>query len=145
MSRGYIGLTDPDWYAFLSTQPRVEEVNFWQPHGSRAFRALDRGELFFFKLRAPLRDIAGFGFFERFESLPAWLAWETFGPMNGAPSFEAMVERIVRLRGDDGPAARAGQFQIGCIMISAPIFFVRELTVSPPNDWARTGIQREVV
>jgi putative restriction endonuclease len=142
LRRGYIGLTDPDWYTFLSAQPRVDEVNFWQPHGNRAFRALDRGDLFFFKLRAPLRDIAGFGFFERFESLPAWLAWETFGLMNGAPSFEAMVDRILRLRGDDGPATRTGQFQIGCIMISAPVFFAGELTVPPPKDWARTGIQQ---
>lgn len=142
MNRGYIGLTDPDWHAFLSTQASVDEVNFWQPHGNRTFRALNRGDLFFFKLRAPLKDIAGFGFFERFERLPAWLAWEAFGPRNGAPDFESMVERIVRLRGDDNPEARAGQFQIGCIMLSAPVFFPSESCVSPPRDWARTGIQQ---
>jgi len=141
-NRGYIGLTDPDWYSFLSSQPRVDEVNFWQPHGNRAFRALERGDLFFFKLRAPLRDIAGFGFFERFEALPAWLAWETFLEMNGAPDQGTMLERILRLRGDHDPAARAGQFLIGCIMISAPVFFPRGATVLPPNDWARTGIQQ---
>ena len=142
MNRGYIGLTDPDRYDFLSGQPRVDEVNFWQPHGSRAFRALTRGDLFFFKLRAPLRDIVGFGFFERFEIVPAWQAWDAFGPMNGAPDFEVMVDRIVRLRGDDSPESRAGQFKIGCIMISAPIFFPRSGAVLPPRDWARTGIQQ---
>jgi hypothetical protein len=89
VSSGYVGLTDPDWYAFLSTQPRVDEVNFWRPHGGNAFRALRLGEPFFFKLRAPDKAIVGFGFFERFESLPAWLAWDCFGSMNGAHDLRA--------------------------------------------------------
>lgn len=138
--KGYIGLTDPDWYAYLSAQPRIDEVNFWQPHGSRAFRAIRRGEPFFFKLRAPHKDIAGFGFFERYESLPAWLAWECFGDMNGAPDFESMGKAIARLRGE--PGSPAGSFQIGCIMITAPIFFGSGERVSPPGDWAPTGIQQ---
>ena len=87
--------------------------------GDRQFRRLKRGEPFFFKLRAPHRAIAGFGFFERYESLPAWLAWDSFGEMNGAADFDSMIERIVRLRGDDPTSARAGDFQIGCIMIAA--------------------------
>jgi putative restriction endonuclease len=139
---GYVGLTDPDWYSFLSAQPRVDEVNFWQPHGGRAFQALKPGEIFFFKLRAPQKAIAGFGFFERFESLPAWLAWECFGQMNGAQDFESMIDRIVRLRGDDARSARTGDFQIGCVMISAPVFFAQTEWVLPPNDWAKSGIQQ---
>lgn len=140
--KGYIGLTDPDWHSFLSAHPRVDEVNFWQPHGGHAFRALKPGELFFFKLRAPHKAIAGFGFFERFESLPAWLAWDCFGEMNGAPNFETMIDHIVRLRGDSGKSALAGDFQIGCIMISAPVFFAKDAWVKPPTDWAKTGIQQ---
>lgn len=138
---GYVGLTDPDWYAFLRRQPRVDEVNFWQPHGSRAFRVLKRGELFFFKLRAPQRAIAGFGFFERYESMSAWTAWDCFGPMNGAPDFGMMVDRICRLRGERDERAMAGEFEIGCIMLSAPFFFEPDQWVKPPRDWARTGIQ----
>lgn len=140
MQKGYIGLTDPDWYAFLSAHPHVDEVNFWQPHGGRTFRAIAPGEPFFFKLRAPHRGIAGFGFFERYESLPAWLAWECFGEMNGAPDFESMIERIVRLRGDGG--SPSGDFEIGCIMVTAPVFFTEDEWVTPPSDWARTGIQQ---
>ena len=142
IAKGYIALTDPEWYSFLSAQIHVDEVNFWQPHGGRAFRALKHGEPFFFKLRAPHRAIAGFGFFEQFKSLPAWLAWDCFAEMNGAPDFESMIDRIVRLRGEDGRSARAGDFQIGCVMISAPFFFARDEWVSPPTDWARTGIQQ---
>lgn len=142
IAKGYIALTDPEWYSFLSAQPRVDEVNFWQPHGGRVFRALKPGEPLFFKLRAPHKAIAGFGFFERFETLPAWLAWDFFGEMNGAPDFESMIDRIVRLRDDEGRSARAGDFQIGCIMIAAPIFFEHTEWVAPPRDWARTGIQQ---
>ena len=142
LQKGYIGLTDPDWYKFLSAQSRVDEVNFWQPHGGRVFRVLQRGDPFFFKLRAPHKAIAGFGFFERYESLPAWLAWECFGAMNGAPDFDTMVDRIGRLRGDGAEADRSGQFKIGCIMITAPVFFAPADWVIPPVDWARTGIQQ---
>jgi putative restriction endonuclease len=139
---GYIGLTDPDWYSFLQSQTKVDEVNFWQPHGERAFHALKRGDLFFFKLRAPYKSIAGFGFFQRFESLPAWLAWDCFGAMNGASTYEEMIERICRLRGENSASRLSGDFRIGCIMISAPVFFDAEEQVSPPSDWAKTGIQQ---
>lgn len=138
--RGYIGLTDPDWYEYLAAHTHVDEVNFWQPHGNRVFRALKKGEPFFFKLRAPLKQIAGFGFFERFETLPAWLAWECFGEMNGAPDFESMVDRITRLRADGSPLN--GDFRIGCVMIAAPVFFNRDEWVAPPSDWPRSGIQQ---
>lgn len=142
-AKGWIALTDPDWYAYLAAQPHVDEVNFWQPHGGRAFRVLKRGELFFFKLRAPHKAIAGFGFFERYESLPAWLAWDCFREMNGAPDFDSMIDRIVRLRREEeGRSLRAGDFQIGCIMISAPVFFAQDEWVAAPADWAKTGIQQ---
>lgn len=87
----YLALTDPDWYTYLESQPRLDEVNFWQPHGSVAFRALEPGDPFIFKLRAPWKAIAGFGFFQRYERLPAWLAWDSFGTANGAPDFEHML------------------------------------------------------
>lgn len=139
---GYVGLTDSEWYRFLSAHPQVDEVNFWQPHGSVRFGALRPGEPFFFKLRTPHKAIVGFGFFERFEQLDAWLAWESFGEMNGAGSFEQMMDRIVRLRGEHEPRSRAGGFKIGCIMIAAPVFFRQAEWVDPPTDWARTGIQK---
>lgn len=139
---GYVALTDPDWYAFLVSRPWVDEVNFRQPHRSREFRALSPGEPFFFKLRAPQRVVAGFGFFERFQVLPALEAWELFGEMNGAADFRSMVERIARLRGASDPTPRSSDFAIGCILITAPAFFRPSEWVTPPSDWARTGIQQ---
>lgn len=31
--KGYIAVTDNDWFALLVEQPEIEEVNFWQPGG----------------------------------------------------------------------------------------------------------------
>jgi hypothetical protein len=28
------GFRDNDWFAFLSQQPGIDEVNFWQPHAT---------------------------------------------------------------------------------------------------------------
>jgi hypothetical protein len=44
-----IAVTDNDWFWFLRNLPGIDEVNFWQPSGERAFRALDPGELLLFK------------------------------------------------------------------------------------------------
>jgi putative restriction endonuclease len=141
-SRGYVGLSDPEWYGYLVRRPHLDEVNFWQPHGGRNFRAIDPGSPFFFKLRSPLKAIAGFGFFQRYESLPAWLAWKCFQDGNGAGDFESMIRRINRLRKGSPPSQRPGDFAIGCIMISAPMFFPQTDWVSAPSDWAATGIQQ---
>jgi hypothetical protein len=29
----FVSVTDNDWFAFLSQQPGIDEVNFWQPSG----------------------------------------------------------------------------------------------------------------
>lgn len=48
----YVGITDWDWFTYLSTEDSPEEVNFWRPSGDRAFRALEVGAPFLFKLHA---------------------------------------------------------------------------------------------
>jgi len=40
----YIGVTDNDWYRFLSQLPNIDEVNFWQPSGKQPFDRLKPGE-----------------------------------------------------------------------------------------------------
>ena len=78
--RAYVAVTDPRLYRFLRARPQFEEVNFWQPSGSRGFRALQPGELFLFKLHSPDDFIVGGGFFAASAILPVGLAWEIFGP-----------------------------------------------------------------
>jgi hypothetical protein len=49
----WVGVTDKSWYEHL-TRLAPEEVNFWQPSGSRTFRVLLPGEPFLFKLHRKL-------------------------------------------------------------------------------------------
>ena len=60
--RAWVAVTDKDWYRFLSQRPHLDEVNFWQPGGSRVFGALSPGEPFLFKLHHPDNAIVGGGF-----------------------------------------------------------------------------------
>lgn len=61
MVRLWAANTDLDWFDFLSVQPGIDEVNFWQPSGYATFGAIGPGELFLFKLKSPRNVIGGFG------------------------------------------------------------------------------------
>lgn len=78
----WAGVTDKDWYEYLALQ-RPDEVNFWQPSGTRTFKVLQPGEPFLFKLHSPDNFIVGGGFFVRYSALPASLAWDAFARKNG--------------------------------------------------------------
>jgi putative restriction endonuclease len=129
--RGFVANTDYDWYDFLRGQAPLEEVNFWRPSGKSS--ALESGTPFFFKLKAPHYAIAGFGLFARASVTPATLAWEAFGPKNGAPNEAAMRARIEKYR--QAPPAEHGDYEIGCLMISQPVFFAPGNWVEQPRDW----------
>jgi putative restriction endonuclease len=93
--KGYIALTDRAWYDRLRGASQAGEVNFWRP--SSQSLNLPPGTPFLFKLKAPDRAIAGFGFFASFSVLPTWLAWETFREANGVTGvddFTISLERI---------------------------------------------------
>jgi len=36
--KGFVGVTDNEWFAFLSQQPGIDEVNFWQPGSNMPVR-----------------------------------------------------------------------------------------------------------
>lgn len=52
---------------------------------------LERGSTLSFMLKAPIRRIGGYGTFERYENLPAGVAWARWGRATGAPSLQGMV------------------------------------------------------
>ena len=127
--KGYVAITDFDWFTFLQGRHPLEEVNFWQPsaHGFRA----PAGTPFLFKLKAPDNAIGGFGVFARYEEASPALAWEAFGEKNGAPTFEEMWHRIGRYAKRPGDPAH----RIGCIMVADPVFLPREQWIAQPRDW----------
>ncbi len=136
--------TDYNWYSFLrdrsiarevegadSREP--EEINFWRPSSGQAFRMLKPGEPFLFKLKAPRNMIAGGGFYlDHHKQLPLKLAWDAFGQANGAKSLDTLRSLIAKYRGGD--VTDYGT-QIGCILLSQPVFFAPEDWVPVPPDW----------
>src|SRR5689334_4777873 len=80
-----VAVTDRGWFDHLRRRPDLAEVNFWAP-SDVSFKALQPGELFLFKLRAPVDSIVGGGVFAYATTLPCSLAWEAFGEANGASS-----------------------------------------------------------
>lgn len=134
----YIGVTDTKWYSYLSkTFP--EDVNFWQPGGRAAFKIIQTGAPFLFKLKSPINVIGGVGFFSTHSILPISIAWDVFEDRNGAPSKEEFFNNILRLRQrentlDENP-------NIGCIVLTNPIFFNREDWISLPEDWSYSIVQ----
>lgn len=131
--RVFVGVTDNDWFAFLAARPDTADLNFWRPSG-QPFKALAEGEPFLFKLHAPLHFIVGGGFFARSLALPLTLAWDTFGPGNGTPTFEAMARRVARYRRESyDPLATP---VITCIILSEPFFLPREAWLAVPASFS---------
>jgi putative restriction endonuclease len=131
--RGFIAVTDHGWYERLSQAPGPKDANFWRP-SARAFR-LEIGTPFFFKLKAPFRAIAGYGFFAGFTVLPDWLAWDTFGEANGVATLEELRSRLSAIQiGARIPSDPTGR--IGCCLIAEARFFARDAWVSAPEDWS---------
>jgi len=128
---GFVAPTDHGWYEYLRIRPELEEINFWRPGGSR-FAALELGEPFFFKLKAPHHAIGGFGHFAGYMRMPLWMAWEAFGEANGVPDPAALQARLARL----SSAQRDGlDVEVGCITLVRPVFFGPDDWAAVPADW----------
>ena len=128
-----VAITDLDWFNHLRVIPELDEVNFWAP-SAVSFRALAPGELFLFKLHAPLNFIVGGGIFAYANTVPVSLAWEAFGRKNGADSLEEMRTRIAKYRRaqrDD-----RSDFQIGCRILTDPFFLPRDQWIEVPSSWS---------
>jgi putative restriction endonuclease len=141
----FVAVTDKEWFQFLgrlkerreAAGDALEEVNFWKPSG-KLFKALQPGDLFLFKLHNPDHFIVGGGYFGHASILPATLAWETFGQMNGAPSFDDMQRRIMKYR---PPSERQPPFTIGCILLQSPFFLERSQWIPAPTDFHLNIVQ----
>ncbi|MER8848582.1 HNH endonuclease [Mesorhizobium australicum] len=128
-----VAVTDGDWFNQLRRQPDLVEVNFWSP-SPKSFRALQPGELFLFKLHAPINMIVGGGVFASSTIMPLSLAWEAFGIANGVTSLTEMRSRILRYRRLDPETA--GPVEIGCRVLTQPFFLSESQWFSPPASWS---------
>lgn len=137
----WVGVTDDDWFNYLSVR-RPDEVNFWQPSGSREFRSLNPGEPFLFKLHSPKNFVVGGGFFVQYSALPCSLAWEAFGEKNGVGRLEDFLARISRYRVRSGHAKHIDPDPIiGCNVLAEPFFFPERAWIPVPQDWSPNIVQ----
>ena len=121
-----VALTDERWFTHFRPQDEltaVDEVNFWRPAAQTGFRALRPGQPFFFRLKAPYRAIAGFGFFAVSSQVSVPLAWEIFGDRNGDASKAAFEQRI---RGYRTRFRRAEDAPLSCIVLRDAVFLPRK-------------------
>jgi putative restriction endonuclease len=132
-----VAVTDQDWFERLRIARALPEVNFWAPSPSN-FRALQPGELFLFKLHAPLNYIVGGGVFAYANVMPCSLAWEAFGEANGTGSLGELRRRIIRYR-REAPDERS-DFQIGCRILTQPFFLDRENWIPVPESWSKNVV-----
>lgn len=126
----WMGVTDNNWFRFLATK-RLDEANFWQPSAKAPFLNAPAGLPFLFKLKRPYNHIAGGGFFVAYSTLPVTLAWEVFGEKNGAASldeFRGMLEPI--------SSARSHNDEIGCTVLTNPVFFEESDWIADPPGWS---------
>jgi putative restriction endonuclease len=128
----FVANTDYDWFTFLASERDVPEVNFWQP-GGKAFRAIQPGELFAFRLKSPRNKIGGFGVLSSSSVLPLQVAWETFERLNGAASYPALRDAIARYRTEEvvGPSTN-----IGCRILVQPVFLPPPRWFDLPPSWS---------
>ena len=130
----WVGVTDNNWFDFLSRIPAIDEVNFWQPSGQGNFRAVEPGSLFVFKLKAPRNVIGGFGIFSHATSCPVSLAWEAFGQKNGAATYDEMWSAIAASRSEQ-PSWHE-DFTIGCRIVTQPVFLDKIEWTEVPENWS---------
>lgn len=136
--RGYVGITDQEWYEFLRSHPEQTEVNFWRPRDKSRFGAISPGEYFFFKLKAAAHNlVVGGGVFVGWELVPLSAAWEFYGYGNGARSLDALRSLI----GGHKPLNPRDDPEIGCILLQDVTFFRDDGIAGPPPEFARNLVQ----
>jgi len=132
----YLGVTDNSWFNYLS-QINPEDINFWQPGGNVDFKALPQGAPFLFKLKYPLNAIGGVGFFSSYTRLPISVAWDTFHNRNGCDTLDEFKQKILSYRTDKTDVSP----QIGCIVLTNPIFFNQQDWIETPENWSKSIVQ----
>ncbi len=134
----YIGNTDKQWFDFLR-EKSPDDVNFWQPGGKLKFQAIPSGAPFLFKLKNPINKIAGLGFYVSHSLLPIEFAWEVFLGKNGVESLENFNRKVGSYR--TAGNSLLSNPNIGCIILTNPIFFAEADWVDLPIDWSPNIVQ----
>ncbi|MEP2446582.1 MAG: HNH endonuclease [Balneola sp.] len=121
-----IGTTDQDWFEYLrdlNKDIKLSLINFWTPTPWN-FKALEKGDRFYFMLKSPIRKIGGYGIFERYEENLPSEAWEKYLQSNGASALNELLNRVDKYAGKNSIEYQKGNIdKIGSIILTDPVFF----------------------
>mgnify|MGYP001032738397 CR=1 FL=1 len=130
----YVGNTDHDWFDFCKQQENLTEVNFWQP-SRQHFKALDEGGIFFFRRKAPINKIGGFGILASAGEASIETSWRDLGVSNGVVSKEDFIARVAKYKRSNTVDQ---QTVIGFKILTNPVFLEEHEWIDLPIDWANS-------
>jgi putative restriction endonuclease len=142
----FLAVTDRRWFEHLTSLARgapLDEVNFWSPQSQRPIKGFAPGTPIFFRLKAPVNAVAGYGFFASFHLLGLQEAWDVFGEKNGDPDAASFFARIGGYRRLDLLDSRARRDPIGCTILINSRFWPRERWIpwSAAEGWKPNIVQ----
>jgi putative restriction endonuclease len=125
-----IAPTDRDWFEALRDTATGRLVNFWTPTPWRV-TGLQPGARLYFLLKHPIRKVAGYGDFVRYEDNTVREAWRAFGPGNGVQSEAELLGRVARFAEKRSKTyRRSANPTIGCIVL-------RDIVTWDEDRWLR--------
>lgn len=127
--KGYIGVTDREWFNNLKSQYILNEVNFWRKNTNN-FKSIVEGEKFFFlvkndKTNKRERKILGSATFVRYEVITVSKAWGKYKWGNGVNTIDEFYSKMKKLYEVD-----LKESTIGCIILKDLEFFTNEVLLS---------------
>ena len=128
----YIGNTDHDWFNFCKNHPELTEVNFWQP-SAKKFRVVDEGAIFFFRRKAPINLIGGFGTLVCSENASIGRLWADLEISNGIESEQDFIDRVKRYRKSEYVDQHT---LVGFKILIDPVFLDEKDWFELPKDWS---------
>lgn len=138
--KGYIIITDFEWYSFLKENYLEGYMSFWRKD-TRKIHVLNDGDRIYFlskkTKKMKKRQVIGMAEFVCYYVKPIKDAWESYGQNNGYESMECMLESLNK----DNSEKLTGDTEIGCIILKEIIFFDRLINLNDANIRFQKNIQ----
>lgn len=133
-----ISPTDNDWFEFLKGVELNSFINFWTPTPWN-INSDNRISRWYFLLKSPIREIAGFGEFIEYKNLTANEAWIEFGQRNGCIDKDELLKRVQSYIDKNSKEfgktlIQPEDYKIGCIVLKNSQFWEPE-NYKKPKDY----------
>lgn len=139
--KGYIIITDFEWYSFLKENYSGGWVNFWRKD-IRKINNLNKGDRIYFfnkkNKKMKNRRIIGMAEFNFYDVKSVNDAWKLYHENNGYASMEYMIQSL----NSDNSEKISKDSKIGCMILKEIIFFNKFIDLKDVNIKFEKNIQR---